>query len=117
MTVGTIGRVLLCAGWLPFGIAVVFAAGDFDAGPAGSPPWPSLVAFFALMWLFGIPLVFAVRMLLRRSWLLAWAIAVAGALLSLLMFFLSVPLPSFANAAVPGVLAWLVAGCVALASR
>ena len=113
----TVGRALLCAGWLPFGIAVVFAVGGFDAKPAELPPWPIFIAFFALMWLFGIPLAFAVRALLRHSQLLGWCVAIAGVSLSLWMFFLSVPLPSFVNAAVPGVLAWLAAGCVALANR
>lgn len=112
----SVGKALLCSGWLPAGIAAVFAVGDFDTGPLG-PPLPMVAAFALLMWLFGIPLAFAVRSLLRHSKPLAWFVAAAAAPLSVLMFFLSVPLPSFANALVPGLLAWLFAGCVALACR
>ena len=111
------GKALLLSGWLPVGIAVTFAVGNFDTGPSGSPSLVVILTFFAMMWAFGVPLAFAVRTLLRYSKSLAWGVGVLGASLSVGMFFLSVPLPSFANAIVPGVLAWLFAGCVALASR
>ena len=113
----SVRKTLLGAAWLPVCIAVVFAVGDFDFGPDGLPHWMTLAAFFLLMWLFGMPLAFAVRTLLRHSVALAYGVAVVGAPLSVWMFFLSVPLPSFLNASLVGLLAWLVAGCIALADR
>ena len=113
----SVGKTLLSAAWLPVCIAVVFAVGDFDFGPDGLPRWTTLAAFFVLMWLFGMPLAFAVRTLLQHSVPLAYGVAVVGAPLSAWMFFLSVPLPSFLNASLVGLLAWLVAGCIALADR
>ena len=116
----SIGKTLLCSAWLPAGIAVAFVAGDFDTGPSTDSPLALVHTFLLmslLMWPLGIPLAFAVRTLLRYSKPLAWCVAAAGAPLSVWMFFLSVPLPSFANATVVGLLAWLLAGCVALANR
>ena len=112
----SVGKTLLCSAWLPAGIAVAFVAGDFDTGPATGSPLV-LVGASLLMWSLGIPLAFSVRTLLRHSKPLAWCVAAVGAPLSVWMFFLSVPLPSFANATVVGLLAWLLAGCVALANR
>ena len=113
----SVGKTLLGACWLPVCVGVVFAVGDFDFGPTGRSPWTAFVDIGLLMWLFGLPLAFAVRVLRRHSAPLAWSVAVTGAPLSVWMFCLSVPLPSFLNATVPGLLALLLAGWVALVGR
>ena len=113
----SVGKTLLGACWLPVCLAAVFAAGDFDFGPASRPSWMAVAGLGLLMWLFGLPLALSVRVLRRHSAALAWSVAVTGMPLSVWLFFLSVPLPSFLNATVPGLLALLLAGWVALVDR
>ena len=71
-----------------------------------------IARLFLFMWLFGIPLTSAVLLLHARSQALAWGVALVCAPLSVGAFFLSVPLPSFANTLLGAVPAWLVVAVV-----
>ena len=66
------------------------------------------MSWFPLMWLLGMPLTLAVQLIHRRSRILAFAVAAICAPISVTAYFLSVPLPSFANSLFGAALAWLV---------
>ena len=105
-------RTCLWSWWLPVGIGVVFAAGDFSFGIYDDRPLENfvrmIVFLFPLMWLLGIPLTLAVQLIHRRSRMLAFAVAAVCAPLSVWAFFLSVPLPTFPITLFGAALAWLV---------
>lgn len=111
-------RTSLWSLWLPIGIEVVFALGDFSYGIYDDRPlenFISLITFlFPLMWLLGMPLTLAVQLIHRRSRTLAFAVAAICAPLSVAAFFLSVPLPSFLNTLFGAALAWLMLGLLYL---
>ena len=114
-------RTLLWSLWLPVGIAVVLAVGDFSYGIYDERPLELLVGaivfwfplmwllfWFPLMWLLGMPLTLAVQLIHRRSPILALAVAAMCAPISVIAYFLSVPLPSFLNSLFGAALGWLV---------
>ena len=103
-------QTMLWSLWLPISIEIVFAVGDFSYGVNDHNPLGLLFAMaqlLPLMWLLGVPLTLAVLLLYRRSRELACAVALFSAPLSVVAFFLSVPLPSFLNTLFGAALAWL----------
>ena len=110
-------RTVLCSLWLPIGIAVVSAVGDFSYGSYNDRPLAlfltTIVYWLPLMWLLGMPLTIAVQLIYRvsganrRSGILSFAVAAITAPISVYAYFLSVPLPSFLNTLFGAALAWL----------
>ena len=72
-----------------------------------------IVYWLPLIWVLGMPLTIAVQLIYhvsgasRRSGILAFAVAVIAAPISVYAYFLSVPLPSFLNTLFGAALAWL----------
>ena len=119
-----IARTILWSLWLPISILVVFAVGDFSFGIYDDRPFALLTStvflWFPLMWLLGVPLTVALQMIHCRSRILAFAVAMLCAPISVAAYFLSVPMPSFLNSLFGALLAWLVVGLmysVALISK
>ena len=112
-----IARTALWSLWLPFGIAVVFAIGNFSYGIYDDRPLvlflTTIVYWLPLMWVLGMPLTIAVQLIYRisdasrRSGIMAFAVAAIAAPISVYAHFLSVPLPSFLNTLFGAALAWL----------
>ena len=98
--------------WLPISIEIVFAFVDVSYGIYDGRPMErfisSLLFFYTLMWVLGMPLTIAVQLIHRRSRILAFAVAAICAPISLMAYYLSVPLPSFLNTLFGAALAWLV---------
>ncbi|MDE0002763.1 MAG: hypothetical protein OXQ29_08720, partial [Rhodospirillaceae bacterium] len=96
-----IARTVLCSFWLPVCIAAVFAVGDFSYGIYDDRPLEHfltmVVYWLPLMWALGMPLTIAVQLIYhvsgasRRSGILAFAVAVIAAPISVYAYFLSVP--------------------------
>ena len=112
-----IARTALWSLWLPVSIATVFTVGDFSYGIYDDRPLEHfltmIVYWLPLMWVLGMPLTIAVQLIYRvsgasrRSGILAFAVAVIAAPISVYAYFLSVPLPSFLNTLFGAALAWL----------
>ena len=98
--------------WLPISIEIVFAFIDVSYGIYDGRPMErfisSLLFVYPLMWVLGMPLTIAVQLIHRRSRILAFAVAAICAPISLMAYYLSVPLPSFLNTQFGAALAWLV---------
>ena len=105
-------RTFVWSLWLPISLAVVFSVGDFSYGIYDERRFElftsALLSWFPLMWLLGMPLTLAVQIIHRRSRILAFAVAAICTPISVTAYFLSVPLPSFANSLFGAALAWLV---------
>ncbi len=98
--------------WLPISIEIAFAFVDVSYGIYDGRPMErfisSLLYFYPLMWVLGMPLTIAVQLIHRHSRILAYVIAAICVPISLFAFYLSVPLPSFLNSLFGAALAWLV---------
>ncbi len=106
-----IGRTFVWSLWLPVSLEVVFALGDFSFGIYDDQPlqlFTGMLMSFPLMWVLGMPLTLAVLLIARRSRPLAVAVAAVCGPISVVAFYLSVPLPSFLNTLLGAVPAWLV---------
>ena len=106
-----IGRTFVWSLWLPVSLEVVFALGDFSFGIYDDRPlqlFTGMLFFFPLMWVLGMPLTLAVLLIARRSRPVAVAVAAVCGPISIVAFYLSVPLPSFLNTLLGAVPAWLV---------